>query len=226
LTTEIEYTDPEVLTIGVAEGWADPETNPADIGDWAERLAAAAIPYQVTPEGRPVRPFPWSGPPFGRGGLGKWGENKMCDARVTATVGGLRYVLLVKRRDNGRWAFPGGAVERGEGVVEAALRELFEETGLGVTDPTSLCRPQQPRHVEDHRERGGEAWTVSCPVDIDLGDVAALPAVVGGDDAAAAAWMPAFDYPSLTAVLHHDHNGSVFAAHEPMLRELLRPAAG
>jgi 8-oxo-dGTP diphosphatase len=38
-------------------------------------------------------------------------------------------VLLV-RRPEGVWAFPGGKVERGETIHDAATRELFEETGV------------------------------------------------------------------------------------------------
>lgn len=42
-------------------------------------------------------------------------------------------VLLVKRGKGsyrGHWSLPGGAVEIGETALEAARRELFEETGL------------------------------------------------------------------------------------------------
>ena len=39
-------------------------------------------------------------------------------------------VLLV--RENGLWAIPGGRVEEGEGVMEAAEREVREETGYSV----------------------------------------------------------------------------------------------
>jgi 8-oxo-dGTP diphosphatase len=38
-------------------------------------------------------------------------------------------VLLI-RRPEGVWAFPGGKVELGETVVAAAQRELLEETGI------------------------------------------------------------------------------------------------
>jgi 8-oxo-dGTP pyrophosphatase MutT (NUDIX family) len=39
-------------------------------------------------------------------------------------------ILLIQRRDNGRWAMPGGLVEIGQTVAEAAVRELWEEAGL------------------------------------------------------------------------------------------------
>lgn len=42
-----------------------------------------------------------------------------------------RHVLLV-RKLKGRWTLPGGKIEPGETVAGAAIRELYEETGLGV----------------------------------------------------------------------------------------------
>lgn len=44
-----------------------------------------------------------------------------------------RYILLV-RKPRSRWMLPGGKVEPGETVAAAAMRELREETGLGVDD--------------------------------------------------------------------------------------------
>ena len=41
-------------------------------------------------------------------------------------------LLLLKRRDNECWGPPGGAVEPGEVVEEAAKRETLEETGLAL----------------------------------------------------------------------------------------------
>jgi 8-oxo-dGTP diphosphatase len=42
-------------------------------------------------------------------------------------------IILVKRRDNQQWSFPGGFVDWGETLTETVHRELEEETGLRVT---------------------------------------------------------------------------------------------
>lgn len=42
-------------------------------------------------------------------------------------------VLLVRRAnppDAGRWGFPGGKIETGETIEQAAIRELYEETAI------------------------------------------------------------------------------------------------
>ena len=42
------------------------------------------------------------------------------------------WILLEKRSDCGMWGLPGGKIEPGESVTEAAVREVKEETGLNV----------------------------------------------------------------------------------------------
>jgi ADP-ribose pyrophosphatase YjhB (NUDIX family) len=43
-----------------------------------------------------------------------------------------RRVLLIQRRDNGRWEPPGGVLELGETIEDAVRREVEEETGAKV----------------------------------------------------------------------------------------------
>lgn len=52
-------------------------------------------------------------------------------------------VLLIKRRDVPMWALPGGGIDPGEKPEEAALREVFEETGLraGIVRQVALYLP-------------------------------------------------------------------------------------
>jgi 8-oxo-dGTP pyrophosphatase MutT (NUDIX family) len=39
-------------------------------------------------------------------------------------------LLLIRRTDNDNWAMPGGAVDIGESLAQAAVRETWEETGI------------------------------------------------------------------------------------------------
>ncbi len=52
-----------------------------------------------------------------------------CDVFVTDARA---RVLLVRRRDNGCWALPGGCQDLGETPAECARRECREETGFEV----------------------------------------------------------------------------------------------
>jgi 8-oxo-dGTP pyrophosphatase MutT (NUDIX family) len=64
-------------------------------------------------------------------GLGKEGKLRVGASAVIFNEEGK--FLLTKRADNGLWCLPGGAVEAGESVAEACIREVFEETGLHVS---------------------------------------------------------------------------------------------
>ncbi|HUY52583.1 MAG TPA: NUDIX domain-containing protein [Streptosporangiaceae bacterium] len=39
-------------------------------------------------------------------------------------------ILLIRRSDNDNWALPGGGVDLGESLAEAAVRETLEENGI------------------------------------------------------------------------------------------------
>ena len=56
-------------------------------------------------------------------------------------------VLLMRRTDNGNWALPGGAIEMNESVVDAAIRETLEETGILVEVTGLLGVYTDPGHV-------------------------------------------------------------------------------
>ncbi|MGB0564645.1 MAG: NUDIX hydrolase [Spirulinaceae cyanobacterium] len=47
-------------------------------------------------------------------------------------------LILVRRQDDGKWSLPGGFVDWGESVPQAARRELWEETGLELLEISRL----------------------------------------------------------------------------------------
>ncbi len=51
---------------------------------------------------------------------------------------GCPVVLIARRNPPLGWALPGGFVDVGETVEQAALREIAEETGLQIRDPRLL----------------------------------------------------------------------------------------
>ena len=61
--------------------------------------------------------------------------------------------VLVQDRKNPNWpgiTFPGGHVERNESFVDSVIREVYEETGLIIENPT-LCGMKQFQDKQDAR---------------------------------------------------------------------------
>jgi ADP-ribose pyrophosphatase YjhB (NUDIX family) len=63
-------------------------------------------------------------------------------------------VLLIRRTDNGNWALPGGAVDFGESLIQAAVRETREETGVDceITGMSGIYT--DPAHVMLYTSNG------------------------------------------------------------------------
>ncbi|WP_328888568.1 NUDIX hydrolase [Streptomyces sp. NBC_00316] len=56
-------------------------------------------------------------------------------------------VLLIHKTDNDLWALPGGGVDVGESVADAAVRETKEETGFDVEVTGLVGLYTNPAHV-------------------------------------------------------------------------------
>ena len=86
-------------------------------------------------------------------------------------------ILMIRRTDNDNWAVPGGAIDLGESMAQAAVRETVEETGIhceitglaGIyTDPRHLIHYTSNDEVRQEfslvltaRPTGGEPRTSS-----------------------------------------------------------------
>ena len=58
--------------------------------------------------------------------------NSIKPAAAVAIVNDKREILLLRRSDSRNWTMPGGTLAFGESLVDCALREVREETGLDV----------------------------------------------------------------------------------------------
>ena len=101
------------------------------------------------------------------------------------------HILVVRRRGipgKGRIALPGGYLQQNELIVDGAMRELKEETGITITKQ-ALKESITAEKVFDHPLRSQRGRTITHAFCIDLGS-GQLPKVKGMDDADKAWWMP------------------------------------
>ena len=112
-------------------------------------------------------------------------------------------VLLIQRDRGpfeGAWALPGGFVDMDESLEEAALRELFEETGLGSIALEQLCAMG-----DVDRDPRGRVITVAYYGLVHLRE----HTVKAASDARDAAWFSLTDLPDLA----FDHDRIIQMAH-------------
>jgi ADP-ribose pyrophosphatase YjhB (NUDIX family) len=56
-------------------------------------------------------------------------------------------ILRIRRTDNDNWAVPGGAIDLGESVAQAAVRETLEESGMECEINGVVGIYSDPKHV-------------------------------------------------------------------------------
>jgi len=118
------------------------------------------------------------------------------DAVVFKLDRGTPRVLLIQRGNEpfkGEWAVPGGFVDMDEELLDAALRELHEETGL-----TGITLEQMHTFGKPGRDPRGRNITICF-----FGIAKPTQRAKGGDDAVKAKW---FDINKLPANLAFDHD--------------------
>lgn len=133
-----------------------------------------------------------------------WGRGPF--VTVDALVRTAGHVLLVQRGHppgTGLWALPGGFLEPRERVLDGALRELREETGLALPE-SELEGALSAVLVADQPGRSVRGRTITHVHCFDL-ELSHLPEVAGGDDAAAARWVAIDALPAMEAQCFEDH---------------------
>lgn len=117
-------------------------------------------------------------------------------ASVLGVVIHENHVLLVRRinpPDAGKWGYPGGWIDPGETMAQAAVRELFEETQV-QTEARCVYNALDAFDYDDEGALRRQfvmvavlcAWVSGSPI--------------AGDDATEAAWFPIASLPHLEKV--------------------------
>ena len=110
---------------------------------------------------------------------------------VVLTASSPREVLLIQRKKEPfakKWALPGGFVEQGETLAEAARRELLEETGVELQEIEQLLANADPG-------RDPRGWTVTVAYLAIVNKQELKPRA--GDDAKAVKWFKVNKLPKL-----------------------------
>lgn len=56
-------------------------------------------------------------------------------------------ILMIRRSDNENWAVPGGAIDLGESMTQAAIRETKEESGIDCEITGLVGIYTDPKHI-------------------------------------------------------------------------------
>lgn len=107
---------------------------------------------------------------------------------VVQCCGRILMIIRGERPGRGSLALPGGFIHEDEKLLDACIRELYEETQIRV--PRAVMHGSlRKKDTFDHPHRSSRGRTVTHAFRFDLADKD-LPKVRGGDDAASALWVP------------------------------------
>ncbi|MFI0425231.1 NUDIX hydrolase [Spongiactinospora sp. 9N601] len=109
---------------------------------------------------------------------------------VTNDAGDL---LMIRRSDNDNWAVPGGAIDLGESLPDAAVRETLEETGIRCEITGLVGTYTDPRHVILYTSNGEARQEFSIVLTARPVDGVPTPS----DESREVRWIPACDVAAL-----------------------------
>lgn len=162
-------------------------TGPWEINNNLEDLESSYTGYELDSQGRPLHPWyremlsdPTIKTVTGKGEYWHWGPNKTVDPIIFYKD----QVLLIRRRDTGDLALPGGFVDENELTLDATRREAREETGIRLYGHRPITIYQGP--VADIRTTLN-AWAETSALMFAIDQYFEPKA---GDDAAEAMWVP------------------------------------
>ena len=118
------------------------------------------------------------------------GSNEIISTRVIIENG--RDIALLRRVSTGNfegsWELPGGKVDPGEELVEAAQREVLEETGLEIELSTFLPQLVEERIIPDgkHKNKAYSSFVF-------IGKALSRNIVICPDEHTDRIWLPAAD---------------------------------
>lgn len=102
-------------------------------------------------------------------------------------------ILMIRRSDNGNWAVPGGAIDLGESMTQAAKRETLEETGIECEINGVIGIYTDPKHIVLYTSNGEARQEFS----IVLAGRATGGKPTTSDESTEVVWVPAAELHSL-----------------------------
>lgn len=111
--------------------------------------------------------------------------NSLKPAVTIAVLNDRSELLLIKRRDSGTWAMPGGTLEFAESLEDCARREIREETGLELGELRIVGTYTDPGTLIGYSD--GE---VRREFSVLLAGVAQSSALSLDDESTAGGWVP------------------------------------
>lgn len=112
--------------------------------------------------------------------------------------------ILIIQRKSLKWALPGGFLEPEEKLIDGALRELSEETTIGLSSDELRSRLLQVQ-VFDDPYRDPRARIITHAHFFWLDQTLPLPTIKANDDAINAMWIDTSSVDYLTVDFYADH---------------------